>query len=432
MLKKGVIIKVGEDEYILYNPYTQVADIVDGEVVKGLETLKLSEDVLQYLKRHQHITEESDLEKYAYEEYNRAYEHFSSLTRYYLIPTYNCNMRCIYCYEKGLRKEKKVMDKKTLESFFEVVHKDTKANHIILYGGEPLQSMTKPWVEHVSSFCNEKGYTLSVCTNGLEMEEFKDILSRFSRITVTLDGIEGVQDMRRPAGNKGSFTRVVENIESVIEEGIPLTISINADAQNIDDLPALASFFISKGWHTIASVELMVSHIIQSLTKDYKYILEPGDAYKKMVELYEEYPQMEIFLPSIRGSNPLVNIFFKGEEWRPKYWYCGANSYMLFFDPYGYIYPCYMVVGKQKFAIGQFHPHFTFFSHAKTWRERSCFSIPQCRECSYSFFCGGGCAYRQYLRSGSLSDPYCDIVKGMAEWYVPFLHKKMKEKGEPL
>jgi uncharacterized protein len=426
------VVQVGEDEFLLYNPFTKVVDVVDREVVEGLSTPGvLPGDVLTYLKRHGHITDESeaDLEQKAFREYEDAYSRFSANPLYYLIPTYNCNMRCIYCYEKDLRREKKVMDEKTLESFFKIVEKGS-GNTVLLYGGEPLQEMTRPFIKKVAARCDELGLHLAVCTNGLDLKTFDGLLHQFSTIMITLDGCGPVQNSRRPAaGNRPSFDTVVESIEHVIELDIPLTISVNADAQNIGGLPDFADFIISKGWHTLKNVDIVVSHIMQSLDKKYPYIIGPKEAAQKMVELYEEFPHMEVFLPSIKGSNPLVNAFFKGEEWRPKYWYCGANCYFSFYDPYGYIYPCYMVVGRPQFAIGRFHETLEYFPHRKTWRERSCFSIPECRSCDFSYFCGGGCAYRQYLRTGSFSDPYCDCLEGIVESYVPFLYKKMKEKG---
>ena len=137
---------------------------------------------------------------------------------------------------------------------------------------------------------------------------------------------------------------------------------------------------------------------------------------------------MHIFLESLKGSNPLVNVFFKNEEWRPKYWYCGANCYMLFYDLYNYIYPCYMVLGRPSFAVGTFGKTSTFFPSFNVWRERTCFTIEKCRMCAFKYVCGGGCAYRQYVRNGSLSDPYCDTVKGLAQ-YVPFLYETVNRRG---
>lgn len=427
---KNPIIQVGEDEFLLYNPFTKTADVIDREVFTALSNPGgLPEDVRAFLERHGHYLSDSEGEKMAEAECFRAHAQLSATPQYYLIPTYNCNMRCTYCYEKDLRKERRVMDSTTLENFFRILK---EGDTVILYGGEPLQRATKWVVEQVANFCRENRCTLSTCTNGLELKEFEDLFDYFSEIMITLDGIDQVQNERRPAVRGNSFSRVVESIERVIEEGTPLTISVNADSQNVDYLPQLAEFITSKGWHTLPTVTITVSHIMQSLDRSYPHVLEPRDAAQKMVALYREHPQMEIFLHSMKGSNPLVNVFFTGEEWRPKYWYCGANCYMLFFDPYRFIYPCYMVIGRPAFAVGKFDETVEFFPALKTWRERSCFTLPTCRECTFSYFCGGGCAYRQYLRSGSLSDPYCDVTEGLKTWYVPFLYETVKRKGDRL
>jgi uncharacterized protein len=326
-----------------------------------------------------------------------------------------------------LRTEKKLISKKALAQFFNVVE-NNPPKRVTLYGGEPLQKMTKPVVDPIIDFCTSMGYNLFACTNGLSLQEFS--LEAFSRITVTLDGLSPVQNVRRPAVSKESFKTVVKNIEYTINMGVPLTLSINVDSQNMDELPQFADFLISKGWHNNANVAFELSHIMQSLDKEYS-IVEPLEAAIKMVNLYKEYPQMEIFLPSLKELTPLLQVFFKGQEWRPKYWYCGANCYMQFYDPYGYIYPCYMVIGRPQFAIGKYYPAQEWFPHKEVWRERNCFTLPQCRECSFSYFCGGGCLYRQYIRTHSLTGAYCDLLKAAVS-YVPFLYNLVKQRGERL
>ncbi|MBU7000450.1 MAG: radical SAM protein [Theionarchaea archaeon] len=431
MVKKNPVIQVGEDEFLLYNPLTKVVDVVDSEVVTGLRTGPLPPDMREYLKRHGHLTDNEDEEALLKQECQKSYARFAASSAYYLIPTYNCNMRCIYCYEKDLRRESKVMSSRTVNQVFTIVE-EREGDTVILYGGEPFQVATTSVVEQIAKLSKETGCSLSACTNGLELLDFEPLFDYFSEIMVTLDGVEPVQNFRRPSVKGPSFATVVRSIEGVIEAGIPVTISVNADAQNVESLPELADFFMEKGWHDLPSVHITVSHIMQSLDKTYPYILEPNDAAQKMVELYREHPSMELFLESIKGSNPLVNVFFRGEEWRPRYWYCGANCYMLFFDPYNYIYPCYMVVGRPSFAVGRFSDTIEEFPSMAAWRERTCFTIPQCRECVYNCFCGGGCAYRQYLRSGALTDPNCDTMEALTTWYVPFLYEKVKERGERL
>lgn len=431
-VSKNVVIQVGKDEFLLYNPMTKVVDIIDEEVAAGLSNLSsLPEDAVSLLKRHGHITDEpeSERERSAYHEYQEAYTRLSAAVHYYVIPTYNCNMRCIYCYQKDLRTEKKVISQKMLESFFKVAE-NNPPRMITLYGGEPLQKMTIPAVASLIRFCQKMDYNLSVCTNGLELKEVAPV-EAFSHITVTLDGLAPVHNFRRPSPRKESFTSVVEAVEYVIKKDVPVTLSINADLHNIDNLPEFADFLISKGWHTNPNVSFELSHIIPPLDKDYPYMVEPLEAARKMVELYRKYPHMEMFLSSLKESSPLLSVFFKETEWNPKYWYCGANCYMHFYDPYGYIYPCYMVVGQTPFAIGRYHPQKEWFPHKKVWRERNCFTIPECRECVFSYFCGGGCCYRQYVRTGSLSGPYCDQLKA-AEVYVPFLYNLVTQRGERL
>ncbi|MBU7013935.1 MAG: radical SAM protein [Theionarchaea archaeon] len=431
-MKRTPVIHVGEDEFLLYNPVSKVVDVVDSDVVTALESGTLPPDMREYLERHGHLTMSDDeAEAWLKEECYRSHATLADSPAYYIIPTYNCNMRCIYCYEKDLRREPKIMSSRTVEQVFSLVE-SRLVDTIILYGGEPFQKGTKPVIEQIARLSRETGCRLSACTNGLELLDSEPLFDYFSEIIVTLDGVEPVQNFRRPSVGGPSFSTVIRSIERVIETGTPVTISVNADAQNVESLPELADFFIEKGWHTHPSVHIAVSHILQPLDRTYPYMLEPKDAAQKMVELHQNYPSMELFQESFKGLNPLVNVFFKGEEWRPRYWYCRANCYMLLFDPYNYLYPCYMVVGRPSFAVGRFSDTIEESPSMAAWRERTCFTIPQCRECALGCFCGGGCAYRQYRRSGSFSDPYCDTVEALITYYVPFLYEKVKERGDRL
>ena len=425
-MNTNVIIQVDEDEYLLLNPVTRIADIVDGEIVRGLSRVDtLSEEAVSLLKRHGHLRNDPESELTAYEEYKRTHHELSAAAHYFLIPTYNCTMQCIYCYQGHVRTEK-VISAEALQSFFDLTERNPPSG-ITLYGGEPLQEVTKPVVAQIIQFCETTDCTLSACTNGLDLDQFE--LEAFTSITVTLDGLAPVQNFRRPS-SRDSFSTVVRNIEYTLEKGVPLVISINVDMQNITELPQFADFLIEKGWHENSRVTFELSHIIQPLDKNYPYLLEPVEAATKMVNLFKKHPQLEIFFPSFK-EYPLLHIFFEEGRWRPRYWYCGASCSMHFFDPYGYIYPCYMMVGHEHSAIGRYHPRREQFSQEKIWRERSCFSLPQCTTCSFNYFCGGGCCYRQYVKTGSLTEPHCDMIKA-AQVYVPFFYSLVKQRGELL
>jgi len=70
-------------------------------------------------------------------------------------------------------------------------------------------------------------------------------------------------------------------------------------------------------------------------------------------------------------------------------------------DPYGYIFPCLLAVGINELAIGTYYPNVEFKENSI--RNRNIDTIPECRECTYSLLCGGGCALS--------IDDYSDVFK---------------------
>ncbi|MBQ7220221.1 MAG: radical SAM protein, partial [Synergistaceae bacterium] len=135
-----------------------------------------------------------------------------------LAPTYNCNLRCSYCYERhrlarGLDWLERTMSDSLLESIFAQL-KDYKSRgysvrHCTLYGGEPLLARNKPLIRKICEHCRQMDMSVSAVTNGCDLDQFIDLIDEYkiSSIQVTVDGVGDVHDRRRPfAEGRGSYS----------------------------------------------------------------------------------------------------------------------------------------------------------------------------------------------------------------------------------
>lgn len=137
-----------------------------------------------------------------------------------ILPTEQCNFRCVYCYELFQRT---FLDVKSIESIKEFVDKNLcnySALKVSWFGGEPLVSFNI--IEELSdSFlvtCKKyrKPYHSSITTNGYLLGP--DSWSRLKRchitnLQLTLDGMKITHDKQRVLqSGEGTWDTIIENL----------------------------------------------------------------------------------------------------------------------------------------------------------------------------------------------------------------------------
>lgn len=121
-------------------------------------------------------------------------------------------------------------------------------------------------------------------------------------------------------------------------------------------------------------------------------------------------------------------MFFEGEKFRPKFWWCSANTSFFVYDPEGDVYTCHFVAEDRKHTIGRYMPKLEFNMKAfKLWKERTVSTIPEYKECNLAFFMEEVLHHGLY-KTGSIMQPRCNGVRGIVEYTVPFLFNTMRDK----
>ena len=109
--------------------------------------------------------------------------------------------------------------------------------------------------------------------------------------------------------------------------------------------------------------------------------------------------------------------------------FCGAQTGMLIFDPYGDLYTCWEMVGLDRYKVGSYLDQVEFNDERLSeWYDRNISNVPSCSKCKYAFFCGGGCAAHAYVKNdGNIKTSYCDEYPRVFHTVVPEIFEEHKQ-----
>lgn len=169
------------------------------------------------------------------------------ITGYTILTTTGCNARCFYCYEKGT----KVIDM-TAETAEKVVryimtHRGEEKVKIKWFGGEPLFN-----VGVIDQICaglshHQIPFQSSMISNGLlfdaQMVRRAKDLWQLQQVQITIDGLEETYNRVKNFVHcdESAFLRIISNIGLLTSEGIDVSIRLNVDKHNIDEMSQLVS-----------------------------------------------------------------------------------------------------------------------------------------------------------------------------------------------
>ena len=332
----------------------------------------------------------------------------------YMIFSLNCNLRCPHCFiiKERPRSGYPVMTKKEVEScidYYLFNLRDFRRNpRINFYGGEPL--LYSDLLIHCVTYAEKRAaeealhgqFQYLIQTNGTLIN---DRILNFARdfkigFAISLDGFAPQHDKQRIDWHgRGTFKRVVGNIDKALRRHVDVGLSITATPRNVARLP----YFISWIRNRYGDINLGISWLIDNRTRDTKV----GVSYYRKLE--------QLFIYCAEHNVPVERLWrrvdhFQGK--RPYPCYCGGVGGQIGFVPGGLIGPCHAFsdtcyFGERKYFVkipnGQLlrdHPLW------RSWYKTSAYWVDNCRErCDMFTLCGGGCAFQALVHSGNLLGP---------------------------
>ena len=179
--------------------------------------------------------------------------YLSEVYDYILYPTTTCNARCFYCYEKPMKKMPMTIEMaEKVANYIMKKAKDPKRSiQLRWFGGEPLYNVKA--MRHIMTILknNDRQFHSSIISNAYlfsdkMVEEAKNEWN-LSFAQITLDGTEEVYNKAKNyiytnQDKVSPFMKVIDNIDRLTSNGINVSIRMNCDMYNAENLKELVRY----------------------------------------------------------------------------------------------------------------------------------------------------------------------------------------------
>lgn len=313
--------------------------------------------------------------------------------QYTIWVTYECNLKCTYCYEEkrnGYLSKEKAKDILDFIIKRSNIYQDNNIS-INIHGGEPLLNydVLRYIVENIRSW--NRNVFISMTTNAVlfNEENIDFILENIDEISVSIDGTKEIHDNNRIHSNgEGTFDKVVKNLNRILEKKKNTIARMTVTPKTVSSLYNSVTFLHNLGFSIISPV------IDQYDTRWDENNMEILEQQLKMLSGYF----------AVQNESLKVGMLEQA-KYRKKSKCCPGTQTM-HIDTKGDIYPCAYVTGDEKFKLGDVYIGISEEAIIKINNINNK-KFERCESCFWKDYCYGyRCKLFNYAISGDFEPNY--------------------------
>lgn len=382
-----------KDRRIIYNTMNKhlltIPDRLFPQDING--ALKPMQELLRYF-----VVEDEQIEKNEVQYLMKSMVYQSTRLNITLMMTFDCNFRCIYCFERWFQDSSAQTVYLNADQVVEWIITLIKQYHfqqidICFHGGEPLLEAEKViWIANkLKQFFepNHIFYLFTIVTNGYLLTPpcaHELTQAGVSIAQITVDGTAKIHNQRRPLRDGGeTFDTIVDNIKHLKDFGMKCYLNIVYDSDNSNQIFSLIDYLNQHGFQE--QIHLIILSAVKS-SKSNSYIDN------------RQFDQLRDADFRIRLLAYILDRGFK-VPFDLDYQLCTLKQKSSFvITPDGMLYKCISGVGMDAFKIGNlsrikdpFGAQSVFIEGGS--REKACL------ECPYMPVCNRFCKYEAVVES---------------------------------
>ena len=322
---------------------------------------------------------------------------------YRIFTTTDCNARCFYCYED--RTAKTYMSPEIAEQTADFILGSLGDRRCLIqwFGGEPLMNPTA--IDIISDRLKDRARFMMISNASLVDEIGVDRIKTWgiTKIQVTLDGTEDVYERRKAYVDGSSFNRVLLNMKTLIDHDIFVTVRINYEHRNLNDvielIHILAETFLDR-----KNLGVYAAHLFSDKKGDDTETRKRDwfSIQAKLIEVGFSNPQKSY------GLNYRISQCFA----------CHTRSFVI--TPDGGLYKCALATGNPKERFGSVYDGITDYSILMSWADPSI--REECRACEWLPICQCGC---EAGRKGYILDK-CMLQKDFVDEILRLRYRRLQ------
>lgn len=389
--------------------------------------IKLDDETQDLLLKHSILTRNDKDDFLIYKsniQNQREINNFMHLT---VAPTMDCCFKCHYCFEKY--KSPLHMDEGVMNSIVNYLSSQKQLKRIKLtwFGGEPLMAIDeiKLLYRKITTKLPNLKTSSNIITTGYHLNlniinTLKEV--GVSSIQITLDGGEKTHNKIKFLKEcPNVFDKVINNILLLNDNApeIHVTIRVNLTLKNSKEYRELC-IYLQKKLENRNNISITPAFVLDRSLSNVK----------KTNVFFNHNQRSEYILDLAKDGYNVNNLLFPGHYFTE----CAIrNKSAIAFDPEGYVYKCWEVIGNKKYNVGKLDEKGQIINVNQTILNRQLYGAdplddPKCKECNYLPICNGGCPIQRIENEfeGGHNDN-CTYYKNYIEDFIR-MHLKVKEK----
>lgn len=344
-----------------------------------------------------------------------------------LLPTWDCNMRCIYCYSNGGVGDTSLMSLKVAQAGIDTIisnslilaqnrkdynqkskhHRNNCDTNLNFHGGgEPLleknQELLTKMIEYYKSTANQNnlGSEVSVTTNGaITKNRYSWVTKNIDQFTISFDGPSEIQNSQRPLTDGNSFELTDKFVKHLDNNKKHYIIRATITNESVHQLVEIVEFFADN--YSVKKIHV-----------------EPLFSCGRCHSNPDLVPEKDTFTSNYYKAKGIakklnIDLHYSGNRnCNSSGVFCGAASGSNFFiTPNGKVTTCLEVSresdpGTEVFHVGQYNDITESFDideqKIAELRTRNVMNLEGCVNCIARLSCAGGCLSKAYFSKGNI------------------------------